>query len=123
MIPTHQVEVGRSARDALAGAVGSLSSANGSSEIASDGSSGGESGPSPSLPSLVFLSPNLDVTKLPRVIDTVKTVWPLNTYKGLPPGEARVGSVVEFTLKDSGTGVCHALLKGAQSCSCSCPAS
>jgi hypothetical protein len=51
----------------------------------------------------VTLSPALSSQGLPSVVDAMKTVWPRNPFDPLPPGEASVGGVLEYTLRDGAT--------------------
>ena len=48
------------------------------------------------------LSPSLPTDSLPPVVDTMRTVWPINPYGGLSKGEVPLGSVIEFSLLDAG---------------------
>ncbi len=88
-----QVEVGRCARVDL------VAVTNG----AANGTTGAANLTASSTVAEVFLSPQLATESLPALIDTVKTLWPMNPYGPLPPKETRVGGVLEFSLRDSGT--------------------
>ena len=72
--PCDQVEVTRAVADAVSGA----SSRN------------------------AQLSPSLPTDSLPPVVDTMRTVWPINPYGGLSKGEVPLGSVMEFSMLDAG---------------------
>ena len=61
------------------------------------------SGSGSGLLAQVTLSPALSSQGLPSVVDAVKTVWPRNPFDPLPPGEAGVGGVLEYTLRDGTT--------------------
>ncbi len=73
----RQVEVARQLRDGLAS-----SSASGEVVLASD----------------------MPTASLPRVVDSMKTVWSRNPFDALPTLESPVGSVLEFSLRDGATG-------------------
>ena len=53
----------------------------------------------------IQLSPELDVQRLPGVVDSVHLTWSRNPFLALPAQETSVGSVFEFTLRDGVTGV------------------
>jgi hypothetical protein len=61
------------------------------------------SGSSSGLLAQVTLSPALSSQGLPSVVDAMKTVWPRNPFDPLPLGEASVGGVLEYTLRDGTT--------------------
>ena len=46
----------------------------------------------------VQLSPYLDTSSLPGIVDTMRTTWPVNPFGSLPSDSAALGSVLEFSL-------------------------
>jgi hypothetical protein len=48
------------------------------------------------------LSSSLPTDSLPPVVDTIRTVWPINPYGSLNKGEVPLGSVMEFSMLDAG---------------------
>ncbi len=52
----------------------------------------------------VALSPDMATQSLPRVVSTLKTIWPRNPFDPLPQDQVALGRVLEFTLRDGATG-------------------
>jgi len=52
----------------------------------------------------VQLSPYLNTSTLPPIVDTMRTTWPVNPFGALPGDSAALGAVMEFSLLSPGTG-------------------
>ena len=50
------------------------------------------------------LSPDLAIQALPAVVSTVQTLWGHSPYAYLPATEQGLGRVLEFTIRDAGSG-------------------
>ena len=52
----------------------------------------------------VQLSSHLATAGLPSVVDSLRTLWPINPYDPLPADSSATGAVMEFSLLDPSTG-------------------
>ncbi len=57
-----------------------------------------------SVLSSVSLAPSLVTRGLPPILDVVHTVWSRNPFGALPAGEAGLGGVLEYTLRNAASG-------------------
>ena len=67
------------------------------------GSTVGSSVDGPST-AAVTLSPTLSTQRLPTVVDSVTTQWARSPFGELPQGGSWVSGVLEFSLREGGTG-------------------